>query len=134
MSGESIFRVKLLPDGRLEYEDCRGNVGACPPGELGERIGQVLRDPNLPPVEILNAGGYTMLEAAARTLLPPEYEPLVRAAATPLMQLMNLLNGFGSGPTPRAQAYAQQQTHQPHPPPQPHDPRGTTHRRGRRVA
>lgn len=134
MSGESIFRVKLLPDGRLEYEDCRGNVSTCSAAEIGGRITQVLKDPSLPPVEMLGAGGHNIAEAAARNLLPPQYQPLIRGLS-PLMQLIQRLMAAGGnlGPNPRYQqsnpAPGPQQ-HQQRPP----DPRGPTFRRGRRVA
>lgn len=128
--GESIFRVRLLPDGRLEYEDWRGNTSTCAQGEIGSRITRVLQDPGLPPVERMGAGGHNMAEAYARMVLPPQYQALARPAANLLVQALQRLMASGHGA-----AYARQQQ----PPPQgpqaqrEPDPR-QAHRRGHRVA
>lgn len=130
MSGESIFRVKLLPDGRLEYEDWRGNTHACAPGEIGSRMAQVLRDPELPPVERMGAGGQNAAEAYARMVLPPQYQQLARPAANLVLQVFQRLMAGSQG--------AAQQRHQ-QPPPQepaagPQEHQRRAHRRGHRVA
>ncbi len=133
---ESIFRVKLLPDGRLEFEDCRGNVGACAPDELGARFCTVLRDPSLPPIERISAGGYNIAEVLGRHLLPPEYQQLVRPAASMVMQaVQRLMMAAQGGQYARAASYQQQQQQrQQNPPSPPQDPHRNAHRRGRRVA
>ncbi len=134
MSGESIFRVRLLPDGRLECEDWRGNSHVCAPGEIGSHIAQVLRDPNLPPVERMGAGGHNMAEAYVRMVLPPQYQQLARPAASLVVQALQRLMAGGQGV-----AYGRQRQ-QPPPGPQQQQQQEQTHeqrrahRRGHRVA
>ena len=130
MSGESIFRVKLQPDGRLEYEDWRGNLHQCTPGEIGGRMTEVLRDPDLPPVERMGAGGQNAAEAYARMVLPPQYQQLARPAASMVLQLLQRLMA-GS----RGAAYTRSQPPPPQQPqPGPQEQRRQAHRRGQRVA
>lgn len=129
---ESIFRVKQLPDGRLEYEDCRGNVGTCSVDELGQRVSTVLRDPSLPPIECVSSGGYNAAEVVARHLVPPEYQQLVRPAASLVMQtVQRLMAAAQAGSYARGANRQQQQQAQPNPQA---PPRRNAHRRGRRVA
>lgn len=128
---QSLFRVKLLDDGRLEVEDCRGRIHTWSAAEAGHQMTAILRDPTLPPVEILNAGAYNLVESAARSFLPPQYQPLVKTAVSPLMQLIRqLYDAARAGPTP----YQWQSPGPSAPPPGPGPQARSAHRRGHRVA
>lgn len=129
MSPETVVRVKLLPDGRLEVEDWRGNISACSPGDLGSRVRSILADPNLPPVEVTNPGAVQVAEFYARAILPPELRPLAGPGIQALQELLARVqrsiqrSGTSAAPPPR-----------PEPDEVPRHPPGSAHRRGRRVA
>lgn len=127
---ESIFKVKLLPDGRLEYEDYRGRVVACAPHELGLHLRTVLLEPDLPPVERLSSGGVAFVDAVARNVLPPHLQPHIGPITSLAMQIFDKVRAVA-----HARAQAQYHEHQqPYPPPPsnppPHD---SAFRRGHRV-
>jgi hypothetical protein len=133
---ESIFRITLLDDGRLECEDWRGNTTVCGEADLGKTVRLVLADPDLPPVERVSAGGYNMAEAYARMVLPERYQGLVRPAASLIVQAVEkLVAASNEAGQRRAEAWRRQQQRPPGPPEPPpqHPPRGA-HRRGRNVA
>lgn len=134
---ESLFRIRLLDDGRLECEDWRGNTTPCGEADLGRVVRQVLASPDLPPVERVSAGGYNMAEAAARWFLPQEFQGLVRPAASMIMQALDkLMVASHDAARQRAETWRRQQQQSQKPPPEPppqHPPR-TVYRRGRNVA
>lgn len=133
---ESIFRVKLLEDGSMECEDWRGNTIRCTEPGLGKTIRQVLADPELPPVERVSAGGYSMAEAYARMVLPEQYQGLVRPAANLLVQaLQRLMTATNEAAARRGENWRQEhQQPQSQPDPQPRHPPRNAHRRGQHVA
>jgi len=126
---ETVLRVRLLSDGRLEYEDWRGNTQTCPAAELGARAQAILADPNLPPVEVVNPGATKVAEFYARALLPPELRHLAGPGVTALEDVLRAVQRarqrVPGPPPPQAN---------PHPPPPPEPPRPSAHRRGKRVA
>lgn len=131
---ESLFKVRQLPDGRLEYEDCRGRVDACAPHEIGARMAAVLAEPDLPPVERVAAGGYRVLDAIARNVLPPHVQPHVGPITALAMKLLEQIHmARQSAAQARARAYGWQPQPPPPHPPGPHASDHSAHRRGHRV-
>lgn len=128
-SRETVLRVRLLPNGNLEYEDWRGNVNQCAPGELGSRMQAILTDPNLPPVEVVNPGATRVAEFYARALLPPEMKHLAGPGVTALQDLLARVQAMR-----RNQPAAGPTQPNPEPPNPPRHPPRSAHRRGRRVA
>ena len=133
---ESIFRVALLDDGKLECEDWRGNVTQCSEAELGKTVRQVLADPNLEPVERVSAGAYNYAEAVARRVLPEQYQRFAGPAASMFLQaIQRVVSASNEAAQRRAETWRQEQQKQPDPPPPPpQQPRQTAYRRGRRTA
>jgi len=126
---ETVLRVRLLPDGRLEYEDWRGKTETCRAADLGEKARAILVDPNLPPVRVVNPGATKVAEFYARALLPPELRHLAGPGVTALEDVLRAVQRARQ----RVPAAAPPQGNaEPAPPPDP--PRPSAHRRGKRVA
>lgn len=131
MSNETVIRVRQLPNGQLEYEDWRGNVQTCAASELGARAQTILRDPDLPPVEVVNPGATRVAEFYARALLPPELRHLAQPGVNALQDLLRAVQQRHRA-APAGAAAPQDNPKQPPDPPR-HPPR-SAHRRGQRVA
>jgi hypothetical protein len=131
-SQETVLRLRLLPDGRLEYEDWRGNTRTCQTSELGARAQAILSDPNLPPVEVVNPGATRVAEFYVRALLPPELRHLAPTGVTALENVMRGIQRLREQ-RPAAPSHQQAQAN-PRPPEPPEPPPRRAHRRGRRVA
>lgn len=80
---EALVRVRLLPDGSLEYEGYGTGLRRCHPDDLGKGIVTLLADPNLPPLES-TGGAPSLVDLYASVLLPPHLRPLARPSASML--------------------------------------------------
>lgn len=78
---EALVRVRLLPDGSLEYEGYGTGLRRCRPDDLGKGIVTLLADPNLPPLES-TGGAPSLVDLYASVLLPPHLQPLARPSAS----------------------------------------------------
>lgn len=125
---ETVLRVALLPDGRLEVEDWRGNVHACRSADLGSRVRSLLDDPNLPPVEVVNPGATQVAEFYVRQLLPPDLRPLAGPGVQALQDVFARIQRMLQRPLATAPTGPVAEPEMPRHPP------GSAHRRGRRVA
>lgn len=138
---ETILRVALLPDGRLEYQDWKGRVNSCRPEELGARCRELLAEPDLPRVEVVNPGVSEMAEQYARVFLPPEYQSLARPGVVAVEKLFRSWVASRQASAQRAGRQQQQgstqgnaQRSEPDPPQPPRPPHRSARRRGQRIA
>lgn len=129
---ESLFMVRLLPDGRLEAEDCRGRKVVCAPHEIGAHIRSVLLEPDLPPVGRVSSGGFHIVDTVARNVLPEHLQPHVGPITTLALQIYDRVRQVAQTRAQARQYQQQQQPWPPQPPPgaPPHD---SAFRRGHRV-
>jgi len=130
-NASAIVRVGLCPDGQLEIVRWDGSTVRCAPGQAGEHLLALLRDPRLPAIETSGAGAHELAQQMIELLVPEAYRP-VAVAGTPV--LFSLAQTAQTWAATRAQRQSQVRTepqdqgHAPGPNPR------SAHRRGQRIA